>query len=232
MGYRPPQLGDCPLSPKIFEILKKSPSVSYQNLSITHYRISPYQYTDGLSPCIRRQLFGYIRTSGNVRLYTLRVPTLYEHGGVITGKGTSSRLSEREKERILWYMSESKPVLLYTQDGLEEVRQRVNTTMVNMIDRTVQSMDRMSKRLDEVELAMDKMFDPSKMTRNELMAYTAFLRDSFRMRQDFLRTLSGYDVNISKVPVQADSAPIYDEEKADALRDEVLRRDKKKETEG
>ena len=107
-------------------------------------------------------------------------------------------------------MSESKPVLLYTQDGLEEVRQRVNTTMVNMVDRTVQSMDRMSKRLDEVE----------------------FLRDSFRMRQDFLRTLSGYDVNISKVPVQADSTPIYDEEKADALRDEVLRRDKKKETEG
>lgn len=141
-------------------------------------------------------------------------------------------MSGWEKERILWYMSESKPVLLYTQDGLEEVRQRVNTTMVNMIDRTVQSMDRMSKRLDEVELAMDKMFDPSKMTRNELMAYTAFLRDSFRMRQDFLRTLSGYDVNISKVPVQADSIPIYDEEKADALRDEVLRRDKKKETEG
>lgn len=129
-------------------------------------------------------------------------------------------------------MSESKPVLLYTQDGLEEVRQRVNTTMVNMVDRTVQSMDRMSKRLDEVEAAMDKMFDPSKMTRNELMAYTTFLRDSFRMRQDFLRTLSGYDVNISKVPVQADSTPIYDEEKADALRDEVLRRDKKKETEG
>ena len=141
-------------------------------------------------------------------------------------------MSERKKERILWYMSESKPVLLYTQDGLEEVRQRVNTTMVNMVDRTVQSMDRMSKRLDEVEAAMDKMFDPSKMLRNELMAYTAFLRDSFRMRQDFLRTLSGYDVNISKVPVQADSTPIYDEEKAEALRDEVLRRDKKKETEG
>lgn len=124
-------------------------------------------------------------------------------------------------------MSESNAVILYTQDGLDEVRRRVNTTMVNMIDRTVQSMDRMSKRLDEVEAAMDKMFDPSKMSRNELMGYTAFLRDSFRMRQDFLKTLSGYDVNISKVPVQADSVPVYDEEKADALRDEVLRRDKK-----
>lgn len=124
-------------------------------------------------------------------------------------------------------MSASNAVELYTQDGLDDVRRRVNTMMVNMIDRTVQSMDRMSKRLDEVEAAMDKMFDPLNMTRNELMGYTAFLRDSFRMRQDFLRTLSGYDVNISKVPVQANSVPIYDEDKADALRDEVLRRDKK-----
>lgn len=124
-------------------------------------------------------------------------------------------------------MSASNAVKLYTQDGLDDVRRRVNTIMVDMIDRTVQSMDRMSRRLDEVEAAMDKMFDPSNMTRNELMGYTAFLRDSFRMRQDFLRTLSGYDVNISKVPVQADSVPIYDEDKADALRDEVLRRDKK-----
>lgn len=124
-------------------------------------------------------------------------------------------------------MSASNAVKLYTQDGLDDVRRRVNTIMVDMIDRTVQSMDRMSRRLDEVEAAMDKMFDPSNMTRNELMGYTAFLRDSFRMRQDFLRTLSGYDVNISKVPVQAGSVPIYDEDEADALRDEVLRRDKK-----
>lgn len=65
------------MSPAFFEILKKSPTVSYQNLSITHYRITPYQYTDGLSPCIRRQLFGYIWTSDNVRLYTLRTRTLY-----------------------------------------------------------------------------------------------------------------------------------------------------------
>ena len=65
------------MSPAFFEILKKSPTVSYQNLSITHYRITPYQYTDGLSPCIRRQLFGYIWTSDNVRLYALQVRTLY-----------------------------------------------------------------------------------------------------------------------------------------------------------
>ena len=49
------------------------------------------------------------------------------------------------------------------------------------------------------------------------------------MRQDFLRALSGFDVNTSKVPVQADSAPIYDEVQAEELRNEVLRREKGKE---
>ena len=123
-------------------------------------------------------------------------------------------------------MSDCKSVTLHTQDELDTIRQRVNTTMVDMVDRTVSAMDRMSKKLDEVEEAMDRLVDPSTMTRNELMAYTAFIRDSFRMRQDFLRTLSGFDVNTSKVPVQVDSAPIYDEVQAEALRNEVLRREK------
>ena len=123
-------------------------------------------------------------------------------------------------------MSDCKSVTLHTQDELDTIRQRVNTTMVDMVDRTVSAMDRMSKKLDEVEAAMDRLVDPSTMTRNELMAYTAFIRDSFRMRQDFLRTLSGFDVNTSKVPVQVDSAPIYDEVQAEALRNEVLRREK------
>ena len=126
-------------------------------------------------------------------------------------------------------MSDCKSVTLHTQDELDVIRQRVNTTMVDMVDRTVSAMDRMSKKLDEVEEAMDRLMDPSTMTRNELMAYTAFIRDSFRMRQDFLRALSGFDVNTSKVPVQADSAPIYDEVQAEALRNEVLRREKGKE---
>lgn len=139
-------------------------------------------------------------------------------------------MSDFREERILGDMSESKSVILHTHDELEVIRQRVNTTMVDMVDRTVQSMDRMSRKLDDMELAMDRFFDPTTMTPNELLAYTSFLRESFRMRQDFLRTLSGFDVNTSKVPVQVDSAPIYNEEEAEALRNEVLRREKSKES--
>lgn len=115
-------------------------------------------------------------------------------------------------------------MILHTQSELEAIRQRVTTTMVDMVDRTVQSMDRMSKRLEVVDEAMEKLCDPSKMTQNELMAYTAYMRDSFRLKQDFLRTLAGYDVDVSRVPAQAATEDTYDEEKAVALRDEVMRR--------
>ena len=121
---------------------------------------------------------------------------------------------------------DNKAVTLHTQSELEVIRQRVNTTMVDMVDRTVQSMDRMSRRLDEVDAAMEKACDPGKMTMNELMAYTAYMRDSFRLKQDFLRALAGFDVDTSRIPVQAVAADIYDEEKAAALRDEVMRRGK------
>ena len=126
---------------------------------------------------------------------------------------------------------ETRQIALYTPDGLEEVRRRVNTIMVDMVDRTVQSMDKMSRKLDEVEEAMYRRADPSGMTTSELVAYTSFLRDSFRLRQDFLRTLSGYDANVSKAPVQAADRPLYSEEQADALREEVLRRESRKSSE-
>lgn len=122
-------------------------------------------------------------------------------------------------------MSETKAVILHTQEELEAIRQRVTTTLVDMVDRTVQSMDRMSKRLDAVDAAMERLCNVDLMTQNELMAYTAYMRDSFRLKQDFLRTLAGYDVDMSRVPAQAAATEVYDEEQADALRQEVLRRE-------
>ena len=122
-------------------------------------------------------------------------------------------------------MDNNKNVTLHTQSELEVIRQRVTTTLVDMVDRTVQSMDRMSRRLEAVDAAMEKLCNPETMTQNELMAYTAYMRDSFRLKQDFLRTIAGYDVDVSRVPAQATTENAYDEEKAEALRQEVLRRE-------
>lgn len=142
--------------------------------------------------------------------------------------GVGRKLSAVDGERIFRGMSERKDITLHTQAEVDIIRQRVNTTLVDMVDRTVQSMDRMSRRLDEVDRRMEEVCDVSKMTQNELMAYTAYMRESFRMKQDFLRTLSGYDMDVSRVPVQAVAADVYDEEHAEALRAEVLRREERR----
>lgn len=97
--------------------------------------------------------------------------------------------------------------------------------MIDMVDRSVRSLDKLSRRLDMVDDAMDRLVDINKMNINELVAYQAFMRESFKMKQDFLRTLSGYDVNVSKVPVKTDDHSLMDEDAAVALRDEVMRRD-------
>lgn len=125
----------------------------------------------------------------------------------------------------IYCMSDSKEMTLHTQDDLDGIKRRVNTTMVDMVDRSVQSLDKLSKRLDRVDDAMDRLVDLEHMTINELVAYQAFMRESFKMRADFLRTLSGYDINVSKVPVKADENSLMDEDAAVALRDEVMRRD-------
>lgn len=122
-------------------------------------------------------------------------------------------------------MGTTNAITLHTQGDLEEIKRRVNTLMVDMVDRSVQSLDKAMRRLDEIDDAMAKLNDISKMTVNELVAYQAFMRESFRMKQDFLKTLSGYDINISKVPVAADSTTMMDEDAAVALREEVMRRD-------
>lgn len=121
-------------------------------------------------------------------------------------------------------MADSTNITLHSQEDLDAIRCRVSTTMVDMVDRSVQSLDKLSKRLDKVDDAMDRLVDVDKMTVNELIAYQGFMRESFKMRQEFLRTLSGYDVNVSKVPVRVEAQSLMDEDAACALRDEVLRR--------
>lgn len=113
---------------------------------------------------------------------------------------------------------------LHTQGDLDEIKRRVNTTVVDMVDQSVQSLARLSRRLDVVDMAMERLVDVTQMSANELLAYQAFIKESFKMRQDFLRTLGGFDVNVSKVPIRMDDDSMMDEDAAVALRDEVMRR--------
>jgi len=110
---------------------------------------------------------------------------------------------------------------------LEVLRAKTANTMLNITARTVSALDVLSERLDGIDNALALKCNLDEMSVSELNAYFFQVKESFRLRQDFLRALSGYDVDTSRVPVQeesASSAPVYSEEVADEVKQEIMRR--------
>lgn len=110
---------------------------------------------------------------------------------------------------------------------LEVLRAKTANTMLNITARTVSALDVLSERLDGIDNALAIRCNLDEMDIAGLNAYFYQVKESFRLRQDFLRALSGYDVDTSRVPIQEEStssAPAYSEEVADEVKQEIMRR--------
>lgn len=110
---------------------------------------------------------------------------------------------------------------------LEVLRAKTANTMLNITARTVSALDVLSERLDGIDNALALKCNLDDMSIADLNAYFFQVKESFRLRQDFLRALSGYDVDTSRVPVQEESAssvPTYSEEVVDEVKQEIMRR--------
>lgn len=110
---------------------------------------------------------------------------------------------------------------------LEVLRAKTANTMLNITARTVSALDVLSERLDGIDNALALKCNLDEMSVSDLNAYFFQVKESFRLRQDFLRALSGYDVDTSRVPVQEESTssvPTYSEEVVDEVKQEIMRR--------
>lgn len=110
---------------------------------------------------------------------------------------------------------------------LEVLRAKTANTMLNITARTVSALDVLSERLDGIDNALALKCNLDDMSIADLNAYFFQVKESFRLRQDFLRALSGYDVDTSRVPVQEESTssvPTYSEEVVDEVKQEIMRR--------
>lgn len=110
---------------------------------------------------------------------------------------------------------------------LEVLRAKTANTMLNITARTVSALDVLSERLDGIDNALALKCNLDNMSIADLNAYFFQVKESFRLRQDFLRALSGYDVDTSRVPVQEESTssvPTYSEEVVDEVKQEIMRR--------
>lgn len=85
---------------------------------------------------------------------------------------------------------------------LETVRARMAAKTLNMTERMVDGMDNLLHRIDGIDNALALKINLDKASPKELYDYFNQAKESFKVRQDFLKTLSGYDVDTSKVQVE------------------------------
>ena len=85
---------------------------------------------------------------------------------------------------------------------LETVRARMAVKTLNMTERMVDGMDTLLHRIDGIDNALAHKINLDAASPKELYDYFNQAKESFKVRQDFLKTLSGYDVDTSKVQVE------------------------------
>ena len=132
----------------------------------------------------------------------------------------------RTRIRIMAKPVEPNSIAVPKRD-LEVLRAKTANTMLNITARTVSALDVLSERLDGIDNALALKCNLDDMSIADLNAYFFQVKESFRLRQDFLRALSGYDVDTSRVPVQEESTssvPTYSEEVVDEVKQEIMRR--------
>ena len=91
----------------------------------------------------------------------------------------------------------------------------------------VDGLDTLLHRIDAVDNALASKINLDEASPKELYDYFNQMKESFKVRQDFLKTLSGYDVDTSKVKVEeAESveATVISDEDAERIKLAIMNR--------
>ena len=117
--------------------------------------------------------------------------------------------------------------LAVPQKDLDNLRAEMARTMLNVTKRTVLGLEKLSIRLEGIDDALAQKINLDEATPAQLLQYFNQVRDSYRLKQDFLKTLAGYDVDTSKVAVEKTEeaeATVLSEDDAERIKAELLRR--------
>lgn len=124
-------------------------------------------------------------------------------------------------------MAEEQSFIPVPQKELEAIKARTAKRILNVTERSIEGLETLLHRIDGIDDALAGSLDLSNMTPQELYAYFNQAQQSFRLRQDFLRSLAGYDIDTSNVPVEQGkdtSAQVIDEDTAEKVKQEIMNR--------
>lgn len=124
-------------------------------------------------------------------------------------------------------MAEEQSFIPVPQKELEAIKARTAKRILNVTERSIEGLETLLHRIDGIDNALASNLHLDEMTPQELYAYFNQAQQSFRLRQDFLRSLAGYDIDTSKVPAEKDedtSAQVIDEDTAEKVKQEIMNR--------
>lgn len=110
---------------------------------------------------------------------------------------------------------------------LEAIKARTAKRILNITERSIVGLETLLHRIDGIDEALANHLKLDEMTPQELYAYFNQAQQSFRLRQDFVRTVAGYEIDTSKVPAEKDeklSKQHIDEDVAHQVQAEILKR--------
>ena len=110
---------------------------------------------------------------------------------------------------------------------LEAIKARTAKRILNITERSIEGLETLLHRIDGIDNAIASACELDKMTPQELYAYFNQAQQSFKLRQDFVRTVAGYEVDTSHVPTEKDEKlgrQQIDEDVAVQVQQEILKR--------
>lgn len=124
-------------------------------------------------------------------------------------------------------MAEDQSFIPVPRKELEAIKARTAKRILSVTERSIEGLETLLHRIDGIDNALANSLKLDDMTPQDLYAYFNQAQQSFRLRQDFLRSLAGYDIDTSKVPSEQENdvgSQTIDEATAERVRQEILRR--------
>lgn len=123
--------------------------------------------------------------------------------------------------------NENQSFIPVPKKDLEAIQARTAKRILNITEKSIAGLETLLQRIDGVDDALARAVSLQNATPQELYAYFNQIQQSFRLRQDFVKSLAGYEVDTSHVPVEADDKfadKVLNEDEAERVRQEILSR--------
>lgn len=122
---------------------------------------------------------------------------------------------------------ENQPATI-SQNELDQIKSRLNRKMLNITEYSIDGMEALLHSMDDIDNAIFGKVNLDEASVRELIDLSKQRNESFRVRLDFMKALSGHTVDTSNVevekPAEKIDTTVISEDDAERIKAEILKR--------